>query len=124
MSNQQILDLCKQGISDWQAAFNSGNAAGCAACYVEDALMEAKPMGEFQGRAAIQAFWQKIMDDGFTNVEYTDVEWQPVGDDGFLLSSKWTMNKAFGVVHKEHWVVEADGKARLKTDEFEMLGER
>ncbi|MBF4448051.1 isochorismatase, partial [Vibrio anguillarum] len=27
-------------------------------------------------------------------------------------------------IHKEHWVVEIDGKARLASDDFEVLGER
>ncbi len=34
------------------------------------------------------------------------------------------MNKAFGVVHREHWALEADGCARLVSDDFEVQGER
>jgi len=34
------------------------------------------------------------------------------------------MNKAFGVVHREHWIVQRDGIARLLNDEFEVMGER
>lgn len=34
------------------------------------------------------------------------------------------MNKAFGVVHREHWVVQEDGHARLVSDYFEVQGER
>lgn len=123
-----VLAACKQGINDWQLAFNRQDAKGCAAQYSENCVMEAKPFGIFEGRAAIEAFWQGIIDQGFADVDYTDVQWQPfednAGNKGYVLSSKFTMNKAFGAVHKEHWVVEADGKARLVSDNFEVLGER
>ena len=119
-----VLETCKAGIAEWQQAFNSQNAAGCAAQYEETAVMEAKPFGTFTGREQIQAFWQNIIDQGFAEVDYTDVKWEPIGDDGYLLSSKWTMNKAFGVVHREHWKLQSDGRARLVSDEFEVLGER
>lgn len=124
MSDTTILDACKAGIGSWQQAFNRQDAAGCAAQYAEDAIMDARPFGRYEGREAIQAFWQNIMDQGFADVDYTDVNWEPMGDDGYLLSSSWTMNKAFGVVHREHWQVQADGRALLITDDFEVQGER
>lgn len=124
MSEATELELCQQGIDAWKAAFNQQDAAGCAARYMEEAEMEARPFGTFKGRAAIQAFWQGIIDQGFADVAYTDVQWEQVADGGYLLSSKWTMNKAFGVVHREHWVVDQDGEARLAHDIFEVLGER
>lgn len=123
-----ILIACKTGIARWQQAFNTQNAAGCAAQYEENTIMEAKPFGTFTGREEIQAFWQNIMDQGYCDVAYSDVNWQQVDqnneESGYLLTSSWTMNKAFGVVHKEHWVVQADGKARLVSDYFEIQGER
>lgn len=124
MSDSKVLEACKAGIATWQVAFNNQDAAGCAAQYCEDASMEARPMGTFTGRAEIQAFWQNIMDQGFKDVDYSDVNWVAEGDDGYILSSSWTMNKAFGAVHREHWKIQADGKARLVSDLFEILGER
>jgi len=124
MTEQQILALCKEGISAWQAAFNQQDAAGCAAQYSEDCVMEAKPIGIFKGRAEILGCWQHIIDQGFTDVSYTNVNWQPGADGGYILTSNWTMNKAYGVVHREHWIIEPDGKARLKSDSFEILGDR
>lgn len=124
MTDNTTLDLCKAGISAWQQAFNNQDAAGCAAQYSEDCVMDAKPIGVFTGREAIQACWQNIIDQGFSDVTYSDVVWQASEDGGYILTSSWEMNKAFGVVHKEHWVVEADGKARLHSDSFEILGER
>lgn len=121
---QTTLDLCKAGISAWQQAFNAGDAAGCAANYAQDAIMVAKPFGTFRGQAAIEAFWADLISQGFAEVAYTDVDWNAHSEGGYVLSSKWTMNNAFGVVHKEHWQVQADGQARLTYDEFEVLGER
>ncbi len=118
------LNACQQGIAIWQAAFNKQDAAGCAAQYSQEAVMHARPFGTFKGREEIQAFWQGIFHKGYRQVEYSNVKWQQAEGQGFLLTSSWTMNKAFGVVHKEHWVIEADGKARLLNDDFEIQGER
>ncbi|MBY6185651.1 nuclear transport factor 2 family protein [Marinobacter hydrocarbonoclasticus] len=118
------LDTCKAGIKAWQDAFNRQDAKGCAEQYAEGTTMLARPMGTFTGRESIQAFWQQIIDQGFEDVEYQNVVWTPEGDDGYILSASWTMNKAYGVVHKEHWQRQPDGSARLVFDEFEILGER
>ena len=123
MSNQ-VLEACKKGIAAWQTAFNNQDAQGCAAQYNEDCVMHARPFGTFEGREAIQAFWQGIIDQGFKDVDYTDVKWEEHQDGGYILTSSWTMNKAFGVVHREHWVVGEDGQARLISDDFEVQGER
>lgn len=119
-----VLEASKAAIARWQQAFNNQDAAGCAAQYEEDAVMHARPFGTFTGREEIQAFWQKIIDDGFHSVEYSDVTWTPGGEDGYILSASWSMNKAFGVVHREHWLMQDDGTAKLHADDFEVLGER
>lgn len=124
MTEQQVLEACKQGIATWQKAFNNQDAIGCAEQYNDNAVMQARPFGTFEGRQTIESFWQGIIDQGFKEVEYTDVEWRKFDDTSFILTSKWTMNKAFGVVHRELWRIEADGKARLIEDEFEVQGER
>ncbi|QLE86567.1 isochorismatase [Shewanella sp. Scap07] len=124
MSPEQVLAACQQGIAAWQQAFNNQDAAGCAAQYHDDCIMEAKPFGRFEGRAAIEVFWQGIIEQGFCDVDYTDVSWRAHPDEGYILTSKWTMNKAYGVVHREHWTLDKNGRARLISDEFEVLGER
>lgn len=124
MSEHDVLAACKQGIATWQKAFNAQDAKGCAEQYTQNCVMHARPFGTFEGKVAIQAFWQDIIDKGFKDVEYSDVSWEAYGEDGYILTSKWIMNSAFGVVHKEHWVVQSDGKARLVHDDFEIQGER
>lgn len=121
---QSALERSKTGISVWQVAFNNQDAAGCAAQYAEDAVMVAKPFGTFEGREAIQAFWQNIIDQGFKDVDYTNTKWEKAGETSYILTSDWTMNNAFGVVHKELWEIQTDGASRLTYDEFEVLGER
>lgn len=36
-----------------------------------------------------------------------------------LLTSDWKMNKANGVIYKELWVMQEDGSAKLREDDFE-----
>lgn len=124
MIDKNTLDLCKEGISAWQKAFNNQDAAGCAAQYTENCIMEAKPLGVFKGREEILGCWQSIIDQGFANVKYSNVKWEAAEEEGFILTSNWEMNKAFGIVHREHWIIEQDGKARLKSDSFEIQGEK
>ncbi len=124
MTNERILELCKEGINAWQKAFNNQDATGCAAQYTEDCIMEAKPMGTFTGKKEIHACWSNIIEQGFTDVVYSNVNWEPAEEGGYILTSSWEMNKAFGVVHREHWIIEKDGKARLKSDSFEIQGEK
>lgn len=116
-----LLAAVKTASTTWQTAFNTGDAAGCAAQYEKDAVMHARPFGTFTGTEAIQAFWQKLIDDGFTNVTYIEPKIEVIDDKSALLSSGWTMNKAQGVIHKELWVLQADGSAKLREDDFEAL---
>jgi len=124
MTQQAILTACKKGSESWQQAFNTQNAKGCAQQYIDTCTMHARPVGTFSGAAAIEAFWQDIMDKGLKDVVYSDVQWEPALEDGYILTAKWQMNHAFGVVHKEHWVMQSDGLARLVHDDFEIQGER
>ena len=64
------------------------------------------------------------MDQGFKDVNYTNTKWEKAGETSYILTSDWTMNNAFGVVHKELWEIQTDGASRLTYDEFEVLGER
>ena len=120
---EALLTATKQASQRWKDSFNSGNAAGCAAEYESTALMEAKPFGTFNGTAEIQGFWQKLIDDGFSNVEYVEpTKLEVVGKDSVVLTSNWKMNKAKGVITKELWVLQEDGSAKLKEDHFEAQG--
>lgn len=104
----------------WQETFNRGDAKGCSDFYSEDAIMRVMPFGEFQGRAEIQEFWEKIISDGFADVKYIDPEMTVVDERSVRLKSGWRMNKAQGVITNELWVLQKDGTALLMEDEFEI----
>ena len=70
-------------------------------------------------RAEIQAFWEGLIADGFTDVEYVEPELQVVDETSAVLTSRWRMNKAQGVIHRELWVLQDDGSAKLREDDFE-----
>ena len=117
-----MLKALNEGSERWKSSFNSGDAAGCAAQYEESAVMHARPFGTFTGREEIQSFWQKLIDDGFRDVDYIDSKIEIIDETSGILTSRWKMNKASGVIHKELWVLQADGTAKLREDDFEAQG--
>ena len=114
-----VLDAVNKASAQWKSAFNSSDAASCAAQYEKNAVMHARPFGTFTGIAEIQGFWQKLIDDGFSDVDYIDPKIEVVDETSAILTSGWKMNKAGGVIHKELWVLQADGTAKLREDDFE-----
>ncbi len=117
-----IVDAAKAASERWQSFFNAGDAAGCASCYEDNAVMVAKPFGEFVGRDAILAFWQKIIADGFADVTYMSPTLTAEDAKSVVLTSDWTMNNAHGVITRELWVQQNDGKMKLREDHFEVAG--
>ncbi len=120
-ANQTLLKAVKEASERWKNAFNSGDAAGCAAQYEPNAVMHAKPFGTFNGTNEIQTFWKQLVDDGFAEVEYVEPKLEVLNDESALLTARWKMNKASGVIHRELWVLQPDGSAKLREDEFEAI---
>ena len=116
-----ILIAVEVAITTWRAAFNSGDAVGCAAQYEADAVMQARPFGTYTGTEEILAFWKNLIDGGFCDVEYINPKVEVVDEISAILTSEWKMNKAAGVVHRELWVLQADGSAKLRDDNFEAM---
>jgi hypothetical protein len=77
------------------------------------------PFGQFKGREAIQAFWQQLLEDGFTDVDYVEPSIEVLDENSAVLKSGWKMNKAAGVITNEVWVMQSDGTAKLREDDFE-----
>lgn len=120
-NEQTLIDAVNKASETWKESFNTGNAAGCAAQYEADAVMHARPFGTFTGTAEIQAFWEKLIADGFQDVQYINPKLEVVDDQSAILRSGWKMNNAQGVIHKELWVLQADGSAKLREDDFEAM---
>ncbi|MCR9137688.1 MAG: nuclear transport factor 2 family protein [Alphaproteobacteria bacterium] len=106
----------------WRDAFNAGDAAAAAALYEEDAIMVAKPFGTFEGRDAIQAFWENLIKGGFDDVVYYNTSTTIVDQTltAAKVSAEWKMNNAHGIITNEHWVLQPDGTALLREDHFEV----
>jgi len=117
-----VLNAVKAASSEWKSAFNAGNAAGCANQYEENASMRAEPFGTFAGREEIEGFWQNLINEGYSDVDYIDPEIEVIDSSSAILKSGWKMNKAAGVIHKELWVLQPDGTAKLREDYFEAKG--
>ncbi len=117
---QELLDAVKKGSQNWQNAFNAGDADGCAACYEPDAIVRATPLGEFNGRQQITEFWANLIGNGFSSIEYFDPQIEVLSDRSAVLSASWRMNKAHGVITKELWVIQNDGSALLREDDFQV----
>ena len=117
MSKEQIV----QATDAWAAAFNAGDAAGCASHYQPDATMHAEPFDPIQGKEGIQAFWQQLIDGGYTDVRYLDRTIEMVDEDTAILSSPWAMNQASGVIVREEWKRGDDGRWLLVSDHFQIL---
>ncbi len=118
--NEKLLDAINTAGDQWKAAFNSGDAVGCAKQYENSAIMHARPLGTYKGTEEIQNFWQKLIDDGYSTVEYINPKINIVNATSAILTAKWKMNKANGVIHKELWVLQEDGTAKLREDDFEI----
>lgn len=114
-----LLAAVDEASARWKMAFNAGDAQGCTAQYETTATMQAIPFGSFIGHDKIQKFWQQLIDDGFSDVEYIDPKIDVLDQTTAVLTSTWRMNKAHGVIHKELWVLQADGTAKLREDIFE-----
>ncbi|WDE05935.1 nuclear transport factor 2 family protein [Thalassomonas viridans] len=124
MNEQQKTDILAkvtQASETWKNAFNQGNAELCARQYTPGAVMRARPFGTFTGYEAIKAFWQDLIDKGFSDVNYIEPVYEVIDEQNVLLSSRWRMNNAGGVIHKELWQRQADGEFKLAQDEFEVL---
>lgn len=120
-NEQAIIDAVNKASEAWKTAFNTGNAAGCAAQYESNAVMHARPFGTFTGTADIQAFWEKLIADGFQDVQYIEPQIEVLDEQSAILRSGWKMNNAQGMIHKELWVLQADGSAKLREDDFEAM---
>lgn len=119
----KIEQAVRAGSERWKSAFNAGDADGCASCYEPNATMVAAPFGTFVGRDAIEAFWAKLIADGYTGVDYIDPNITVVDDRSAVLSASWKMNNAHGVITRELWVLQNDGTALLREDHFEAQGD-
>lgn len=114
------LQAVRQASEAWIRCFNAGDVDGCVAGYTAAAVMEATPMGRFEGHAAIDGFWRPFMGSGAGQLEYRDVKLRGIDEHTVELSASWSMNVGRGVITCERWVKQGDGSWRLVYDAFEI----
>lgn len=119
--NDNLINKTIEASEQWKTFFNQGNAEGCASMYTEDSRMEAKPFGVYEGREQVEAFWQNIIEQGLTGVNYIEPKIELVDERSTVLTSRWSMNNAEGVITRELWVLQDDGNMRLHEDHFEAI---
>ena len=114
-----LLTAVQNASKAWMNAFNSGDATGCANAYDLNGIMTAKTVSERSRDATIyRPFWKKLIAQGYAKVRYFDTKVEVINAKAAVLSSKWEMNKAHGIITKELWVLHDDGQAKLKVDNF------
>ena len=105
----------------WKDAFNSGDAKAATAMYEEGAVMHVKPFGTFTGKAEIFTFWSDLIDKGFNDVIYANTVTKTIDQKSASIAADWSMNHAKGIITKELWVLQPDGRALLREDHFEVV---
>ena len=78
--------------------------------------MIAKPYGSFKGKKAIREFWEKLFKDGYNSVVYTSTKIDSINENSMNVSATWEMNKAYGIITNEFWVIQKNGGAKLRRD--------
>ena len=121
--------MVTQGISDnnrqFEAAIARGDAAGCAAVYTDDGKVLAPDTPLITGRAAIQGYWQAIVDMGVKGVSLRTLDLQEMGDTAVEMGAATLDIQTAGgeTVHAEAkfvvvWKRQADGSWKWDTDCF------
>lgn len=64
----------------FEEAYNGGDAAGAAAVYSSDGQALPPNGATVSGRAALESFWQAVMDMGVKSVKLETVELEPCGE--------------------------------------------
>src|SRR5262245_7254525 len=75
-----VRDAVDKGNHAFIAAFLRGDGKAVAALYTEDAMVIAPGAEVASGRAAIAAFWQKVIDSGVKNVTLSTMKVESAAD--------------------------------------------
>jgi len=105
----------------FMATFSRGDAAGMAALYTTDGQV-LPPNGDFvTGPAAIQTFWQALMDMGFKAARVKIVEVEDHGDTAVEVSTYTLEGQGGQVLDRGKYIViwkRQDGQWKLHRDIF------
>lgn len=117
---QTVRDEVFAASQQWIANFNRGDVDACVGAYTADAVIKAKPLGTFQGTQAIDDFWRPFMKSEPGELVYRNVKLEVIDEQTAVLSADWSMAVGCGVITKEQWVKQTDGRWLLEEDHFEI----
>ena len=118
-SHISLEEVIKASI-DWTNSFNAGRSDVCGNGYSKNATMNAIPFASINGKSGIEAFWEKLINDGATNLTYHNPTFKITTNNTAFLSSNWSMNIGEGKIYQEKWKL-ISGKWLLTYDEFQVL---
>lgn len=118
--HDELIEVLRASM-DWIAHFNAGEVEACVDTYLPNAVMNAAPMGRFEGREAIAGFWKPFVESGAGELVYTEVTLELLGPGRVRMAANWSMNVGRGVITNELWLRDEDGAWRLAEDDFEVL---
>jgi uncharacterized protein (TIGR02246 family) len=112
----------QQFTRDFESLFNTGDAAGMAAFYAEDARLLAEDTELIRGRGAIEEFWRQAIDRARAAGAIRTINLDEVtdsGDLGYALGTVVVRFRHGGEITTKYatiWQRGADGRWRLAVD--------
>lgn len=118
MSNKLIKIEVLEASKQWIVSFNKADVEVCSKRYSNNAVMDARPIGRYEGREKIYEFWNTFVNStNATDLTYINIHIEVVDDNSAKLSAQWSMNVASGFITEELWVKE-NGAWFLSYDDF------
>lgn len=105
---------------NWIKHFNHGDVNYCVSAYAESALLEASPIGAYNGRRNIDDFWRPFLQSGACDLSYSNIWLREIDENTVHLGADWKMNVCRGTVILEEWVKTESGTWKLLLDQFEI----
>lgn len=112
--NSEVLLASKR----WIDFFNKSDIERCSQKYLNEAVMNVRPTGIYEGRGEIHEFWNTfVLVYRPSDLVYTDIHIKVIDEKTAKLSAKWSMNVASGFIAEELWV-KVNGEWFLSYDDF------
>jgi ketosteroid isomerase-like protein len=103
----------------FEAAYNRGDAAGAVAVYTTDGQALPPNGSTVTGHAALQSFWQAVMDMGVKSITLETVELQPCGECAYEVGTATLMGEGGTMLDKAKFIVvwqQEDGEWKWHRD--------
>lgn len=107
MTKEEIKLEVLLASKNWINCFNKADIQKCSQTYLDNAVMNARPMGRFEGRDEIYAFWNNFIKITLaTDLKYSNIYVELINENLAKLSAQWSMNIGYGFITEELWIKE------------------